>query len=301
MANITNKTTAVSFLTTSITNPADPNLQPAPSNPIKSGNLQQYLRKFLDWVFPPNNTSIDMRGKVLGISNSSLTTNLDYTGLEFLTMMPLGGICMYAMEGENCDLGGGKVRAKIGTHANLSTSPGIAAAKELDGFLYCVGGTIDTNVSGNEIFKNLKDLMNGRFGNTGGDILHLPNMQTRVPIGYSTTSQTSPADISNDNISMINPVGLNLGYQTNYGKTGNIGGKDTVVLRGTQLASHYHLQGSESLYNFYGGGGDVGARTYQSGPPNQHSFYQQYTSTVGSDVQHENRMQYMVVSYIIKY
>ena len=100
MSNITNKNQATSYLNANITNDVgtEPFLNPTPTYAIKSGNLKYYLNRFIEWIFP--GTPTDVRGKVLGIPHSN-TPNTDYSGLSWLTMMPLGGITMYAVNGRN--------------------------------------------------------------------------------------------------------------------------------------------------------------------------------------------------------
>ncbi len=77
------------------------------------------------------------------------------------------------------------------------------------------------------------------------------------------------------------------------------GGAKTHTLSINETPEHFHLQGSESLYNFYGGGNPVGPRNYAS-HPSQISYSQQRTSSVGENQAHNNLQPYIAVRYIIK-
>ncbi len=304
-----NKNDAVSKLTTAITSASDPKLQPTIGTPIKSSNLQNYIQNLLDWVFPPNPSLTDLRGKVLGVGRVPLTPITDYSSLEFMTVMPLGGIIMYPLNGINQNVGAGKIRAVLPSSA------------QLDGFLFLDGLTIDTSISGNEIFKDLKLMLEGLYGNTSLDnLLRLPNMRRKVPIGYDPTTAASPA-FNNPNITGSQNI-------LNYANVSNTGGGAGITLSTNQLpshshsvnitttsnGSHTHQQGSESLYNYYGGGTSVGLRnwSYSGGFPaystQNTSSNGAHTHTVigntgatGSTQSHENRMEYMVLNYAIKY
>jgi microcystin-dependent protein len=313
---ISNKNQALSNLTSSITTDNEDKLQPTVSMPVKASNLQNYFQSLLDWIFKPNTNSTDLRGKVLGVKRIPLTPVTDYSNLEFITVMPLGGICMYPMDGVNKNVGGGKIRATLGT----GTIP--SGVVELDGFLFLDGTSIDTSVSGNEIFKDLKALLDGYYGNSSSnDLLILPNMKGRMPLGYNPYMPTSPT-----NLGTLSPTSTS--NISNYGKCGNIGGAQGVPISVSQLPNHNHginittstngnhdhLQGSESLYNLYGGGVGVGNRNwnYSGGFP---TYQKQKTSTdgnhnhnvigntsdTGSNLLHENRPPFMVLNYIIKY
>jgi len=82
-------------------------------------------------------------------------------------------------------------------------------------------------------------------------------------------------------------------YNSTYPTLGAIGGsKDAVVV------SHSHQQGSESLYNLYGGGTSVGGRTFPSGAIN--AFTSQNTSTAGESGTDKNMQPYIVSLFIQK-
>ena len=73
-------------------------------------------------------------------------------------------------------------------------------------------------------------------------------------------------------------------------------GKRSHKLTIEEMPSHHHQQGSESLYNRYGGGRVVGPRNWQSGTLD--ACADQNTSTTGGDQPHNNMPPYRVVQYI---
>jgi len=86
---------------------------------------------------------------------------------------------------------------------------------------------------------------------------------------------------------------VSIQYSSTYPTLGATGGsKDSVVV------SHSHQQGSESLYNLYGGGTSVGGRTFPSGSIN--AFTSQNTSTVGESGTDKNMQPYIVSLFIQK-
>ncbi len=305
-----NKNDAVSKLTSAITSGSDPKLQPSIGIPIESGNLQNYIQNLLDWVFPPNPSSVDLRGKVLGVGRVPLTPVTDYSSLEFMTVMPLGGIVMYPLNGINQNVGGGKIRGVL--------SP---SSTQLDGFLFLDGLVIDTTISGNEIFKDLKLMLDGLYGNTSLDnLLRLPNMRRKVPIGFDPTTTTSPA-YNNPNVAGSQNI-------LNYAQVSNTGGGANITLNTNQLPSHTHgagtltaTAGPENNHQHKtpqngdcpdaGGGGRSMGWTYKpgiatvtgyAGFEGQHTHViSGNTTSVGGNQPHENRMEYMVLNYIIKY
>ena len=73
-------------------------------------------------------------------------------------------------------------------------------------------------------------------------------------------------------------------------------GKRSHKLTIEEMPSHHHQQGSESLYNRYGGGRFVGPRNWQSGTLD--ACADQNTSTTGGDQPHNNMPPYRVVQFI---
>ena len=74
------------------------------------------------------------------------------------------------------------------------------------------------------------------------------------------------------------------------------GGERSHKLTEAEMPSHHHQQGSESLYNRYGGGRVVGPRNWQSG--HLDVCADQNTSTTGGDQPHNNMPPYHVVQFI---
>lgn len=72
----------------------------------------------------------------------------------------------------------------------------------------------------------------------------------------------------------------------------------TLGSANTVLVSHDHQQGSESLYNLYGGGSAVGGRTYPSG--SIQAYRQQNTSTVGESGVNKNYQPSIVTLITVK-
>jgi microcystin-dependent protein len=290
MSNITNKNQATSYLNANITNDVgtEPFLNPTPTYAIKSGNLKYYLNRFIEWIFP--GTPTDVRGKVLGIPHSN-TPNTDYSGLSWLTMMPLGGITMYAVNGRNKDIGGG-------VFVPIYSSPDINNFNtELDGFLFCDGSIINVNTAGNEKYKELQKLLQGYYENTTDGDLKLPNMSGRVPLGYHYGDPITPVNTSVNNI--------------NYGKTGNIGGEQGHILAILEMPIHTHgsddgNQNGNLIAITYGrnegGPADGGTPSLDPGVGRILNIpIVGKTSPEGGNQPHENRQPYMVLSYIIKY
>ncbi|MFM2392616.1 MAG: hypothetical protein RLZZ546_593 [Bacteroidota bacterium] len=304
-----NKNDAVSKLTTAISSSSDPRLQPTIGTPIKSTNLQNYIQNLLDWVFPPNPSLVDLRGKVLGVGRVPLTPITDYSSLEFMTVMPLGGIIMYPLNGINQNVGAGKIRAVLPSSA------------QLDGFLFLDGLTIDTSVSGNEIFKDLKFMLDGLYGNSSLDnLLKLPNMRRRVPIGFDPTTTSSPT-FNNPNVGGSQNI-------LNYAQVSNTGGGANITLTTNQLPNHIHSVnlntssngdhshgvsggrfGGDNFMREGGGGANFGFGSFQIGNgsvtianngTHTHTVTGN-TGATGSGQSHENRMEYMVLNYAIKY
>lgn len=84
--------------------------------------------------------------------------------------------------------------------------------------------------------------------------------------------------------------------QTEFKTIGKTGGAKTHQLTINEMPKHDHKQGSESLYNLFGGGEYVGKRTY---PLGDHDMYiKQDTSEQGGDAPHNNLPPYFVAKPI---
>lgn len=75
-----------------------------------------------------------------------------------------------------------------------------------------------------------------------------------------------------------------------------IGGKREHQLIVSELAEHQHEQGSEALYNTFGGGGYIGSRTW--GGSGNSAYANALTSKTGQNKAHTNMSPYRVVQYI---
>ncbi|WP_166668151.1 phage baseplate protein [Epilithonimonas xixisoli] len=93
------------------------------------------------------------------------------------------------------------------------------------------------------------------------------------------------------------PVGHNSG-DTNFGSLGNTVGVKQVTLDLSQIPDHYHDQGSEALYNDYGGGSLVGKRTYPPDANGQNSYRGARTGSKGGGQPHSNIQPSRIVKYI---
>src|SRR6478735_11247842 len=301
--SIQNKNEAISNLTASITNDSDAKLQPSVGNPIKSGNLQNYLQNLLDWLFPTN--SVDLRGRVMGIPHSITSPVTNYSNLQFINVMPLGGIIMHTLNGINSDIGGGKIRAVL-TGGNYDV---------LDGFLFLDGSSINLSITDNQVFKNLQISLDGKYGNnltTFPNTLFLPNMRGRVPLGYDPTTASTPINSPSQT-------------QKNYANCSNSGGVINNSLNIAQIPSHNHgvnlTTSSNGDHKHFlsvdengpsnGGGYASIQRVFPNAPAGPGNSGEEYTSITGNHTHTvngntgntggsqaiENRMEYMVLNY----
>lgn len=95
-----------------------------------------------------------------------------------------------------------------------------------------------------------------------------------------------------------NIVGTGQGAGLSKYNPGQKGGEETHTLNINEMPNHAHAQGSESLYNQFGGGSNVGGRTYQNGA--LPSYVQQLTSTVGGNGAHNNMQPFISHHAIIR-
>ena len=80
------------------------------------------------------------------------------------------------------------------------------------------------------------------------------------------------------------------------GVIGRTGGEKMHRLTIAEMPLHNHQQGSESLYNFYGGGNYIGGRNWVVGHLDTYSL--QNTSEMGGDQPHNNMPPYRVIRFI---
>ena len=301
--SISNKTNALSKLTTPITGTGDDNLQPNVGEPIHAGNLQSYFTSFINWLFPSTIPS-DLSGMspiITDYGDTSLTPNTNYSNIKFMTIVPRGTINMYVKAGVNTNSGG------------IYTS-------DIDGYVYCDGSVINLGIPGNEKYRKLRLLIGNTYGNTIGNpnILVLPKFGGNIPMGYDANASTTPASSP-------------LPTTNNYGNVGNIGGSTVVALQQTEIPVHAHpFSGSTSYdgsHNHQSGqidqiGSSFGGGTFSNSGTLRHDEFFPYrytgnintstngvhnhnfsgnTGNIGGGVGHENRQPYLVVNYIIKF
>ena len=83
---------------------------------------------------------------------------------------------------------------------------------------------------------------------------------------------------------------------TDFG-LGSTGGEKTHQLTKNEMPAHSHRQGSETLYNDFGGGTFIGNRNYGN-PPQLPAYRNQNTSLEGGDEAHNNLQPYIAVRFI---
>lgn len=106
------------------------------------------------------------------------------------------------------------------------------------------------------------------------------NLRGKMPIGLDPDYVKKPEDVQDYGLNQILKQG----------------GERSHKLTIEEMPAHNHQQGSESLYNRYGGGGLLGGRNWNSGTYD--AYYNQNTSSVGGDQHHNNMPPYRVVQFI---
>ena len=106
------------------------------------------------------------------------------------------------------------------------------------------------------------------------------NLRGKMPIGLDPDYVKKPEDVQDYGLNQILKQG----------------GERSHKLTIEEMPAHNHQQGSESLYNRYGGGGLLGGRNWNSGTYD--AYYTQSTSSVGGDQPHNNMPPYRVVQFI---
>ena len=109
------------------------------------------------------------------------------------------------------------------------------------------------------------------------------NLRGKMPIGLDPDYVKKPEDVQDYGLNQILKQG----------------GERSHKLTIEEMPKHHHQQGSECLYNFYGGGTYVGKRSWEYDNGTTYDTYSgQNTSSVGGDQPHNNMPPYRVVQFI---
>jgi hypothetical protein len=125
----------------------------------------------------------------------------------------------------------------------------------------------------------------------GDGLVLFNNTADKVPPGFDEVPEEEWRNRTPVHINRSDP---------NFDEVGKIGGEKSHMLTVDELPDHYHLQGSEGLYNNFDGGEYVGDRTYP--PANLPAYNNQRTSSKPSERQTQIAMPmlppYRVIIYI---
>ena len=124
-------------------------------------------------------------------------------------------------------------------------------------------------------YPELYAIIGVTFGSLAADSFNIPDIRGRTIVG----------------------AGIGVGLSNRV--VGSIGGSETVTLEKNQMPKHCHYQGSESLYNFYGGGNKIGQRNWGS-IHGYDTYTYQATSSEGENQPHENMMPFLVLFPMIR-
>ena len=162
---------------------------------------------------------------------------------------------------------------------------------------------------------NLQNLGKNKTDNTETEKLlkrieKLEKQKQAVPIGLIALWGKPANEIPEGWREYVNLRGkMPIGFDPDYSKTTTDsqdyalnqmlkqGGERSHKLTIAEIPSHSHQQGSEALYNLFGGGSYVGERSWGS-TKGVVAFTKQNTSTVGDDHPHNNMPPYRVVQFI---
>lgn len=162
---------------------------------------------------------------------------------------------------------------------------------------------------------NLQNLGKNKTDNTETEKLlkrieKLEKQKQAVPIGLIALWGKPANEIPEGWREYVNLRGkMPIGFDPDYSKTTTDsqdyalnqmlkqGGERSHKLTIAEIPSHSHQQGSEALYNLFGGGSYVGERSWGS-TKGVVTFTKQNTSTVGDDHPHNNMPPYRVVQFI---
>lgn len=106
------------------------------------------------------------------------------------------------------------------------------------------------------------------------------NLRGKMPIGLDPDYVKKPEDVQDYGLNQILKQG----------------GERSHKLIEAEIPTHKHQQGSETLYNLFGGGNLIGGRNWVLGHLNAYVYSD--TSSVGGDQPHNNMPPYRVVQFI---
>lgn len=119
----------------------------------------------------------------------------------------------------------------------------------------------------------------------GGIVFPFQRPASEIPEGWKECT-----DLRGKTIVGMNP------NDSDFNIIGNSGGEKTHTLSILEMPAHNHQQGSEALYNAFGGGTFYGGRNYPYG--DHGSYFKPNTSTVGGNQAHNNMPPYRIVLFI---
>lgn len=151
-----------------------------------------------------------------------------------------------------------------------------------DGYLLCNGA---------EYLQSDYPSLYGVIGNTYDDSLNCSGKVQSTQAGYFRIPDLRGRFV-------VGQLSDDASSKSNFADKGSTGGEKEHLLTVEEMPKHHHLQGSEALYNEYGGGAYIGGRTHGDGKIG--AYIRQNTSSVGANVAHNNLPPYYVLSYIIK-
>jgi microcystin-dependent protein len=159
-------------------------------------------------------------------------------------------------------------------------------------------GTIVFYSFAKEQIDQSKDLPSGWASCDGKALLRseYPQLFSIIGINYGAGDGTNSFNLPDLRGRTIITSGQGNGLS--YYKPGLMGGEESHTLSVDEMPAHQHQQGGEALHNSYGGGSQIGYRTYPGG--DQPDFVSQFTSVTGGSRPHNNLPPYISHHAIIR-
>lgn len=154
-------------------------------------------------------------------------------------------------------------------------------------------------------FKRFDNLLENAKKNTDFEkrIKALENKKSPVPIGLIAIwnkPSTEPIPEGWQECTDLRgrfPLGWNPD-DLDLNSIGGTGGAKTHTLTINEMPEHHHQQGSEALYNIYGGGDNINKWEMTLRPNGLQSVIKANTSSVGGNEPHNNMPPYRIIRYI---